>query len=187
MSDEREKRDDEPKQAADEYGGVSGPGAFRIERVLPGPIERVWAYVTEPEKRSKWLASGTIELRIGGRVELKFRFADLSSEKTPADGIDGCEICGRITQCNPPRLLSYTWGNERYASEVTFELKEQGNSVLLVVTHRRLGDVGEMVSVASVWHTHLGILTDHLSGLKLRPFWESKARMQEEYGKHLAP
>jgi uncharacterized protein YndB with AHSA1/START domain len=128
-----------------------------------------------------------MELRIGGRVELKFRFADLSSEKTTADGIEGCEVYGRMTQCNPPRLLSYTWGNERNASEVTFELKEQGNSVLLVVTHRRLGDVGKMVSVASGWHTHLDILTDHLSGFKLRPFWVSKARMQEEYGKRLAP
>src|SRR5262245_18404599 len=29
-------------------------GAISFMRVLPGPIERVWAYLTEPEKRGKW-------------------------------------------------------------------------------------------------------------------------------------
>jgi uncharacterized protein YndB with AHSA1/START domain len=178
MSDEPEKRDDKPKQGADEYGFVSGPDTFRIERVLPGPIERVWAYLTDPEKRRKWFASG--------RIELNFRFAFLSSEKTPPGMDEECEVYGRITQCDPPRLLSYTWGNEQNASEVTFELKQQGKNVFLVVTHRRIGDLGKTVSVASGWHTHLGILTDHLSGLELRPFWATRARMQEEYGKRLA-
>ena len=186
MSDEPEKWDDKPKRGADEYGSVSGPGTFRIERMLPGPIERVWAYLTDPEKRRKWFASGPMELRIDGRIVLNFRFANLSSEKTPPGMDEQCEVYGRITQCDPPRLLSYTWGNEQNASEVTFELKQQGKNILLVVTHRRLGDLGKMLSVASGWHTHLGILTDHLSGLDLRPFWATKARMQQEYGKRLA-
>ena len=28
----------------------------RLERLLPGPIERVWAYLTEPDKRATWFA-----------------------------------------------------------------------------------------------------------------------------------
>jgi hypothetical protein len=44
MSDESEKGDDKLKQAKDEYGAITRPGTFRIERLLPGPIERVWAY-----------------------------------------------------------------------------------------------------------------------------------------------
>jgi uncharacterized protein YndB with AHSA1/START domain len=43
------------KQAEDEYGAITRPGTFRIERLLPGPIERVWAYMTEPEKRRSGL------------------------------------------------------------------------------------------------------------------------------------
>jgi len=85
-----------------------------------------------------------------------------------------------------PDYSAIPGNNERNASEVTFELKKCGKSVLLVVTHRRLGDPEKTVSVASGWHTHLGILTDHLSGFELRPFWAAKARMQEEYGKRLA-
>jgi len=124
-----------------------------------------------------------MELRADGRVELQFRFSELSAEKTPPTKSDECEVPGRVTRCDPPRLLSYTWGDEPDASEVTFELTPQGKTVLLVITHRRLGDRGTMVSVATGWHTHLGILIDLLSGEEPRPFWATKIRMEEEYGK----
>ena len=64
-----------------EYGIVTEAGAVRFERLLPGPIERVWAYLTEPEKRGTWLAAGPMELRVGGRVELNFHHA--SQARTP--------------------------------------------------------------------------------------------------------
>ena len=46
----------------DKYGVVIAPNTIRFERLLPGPIERVWAYLTESEKRAKWLASGAMDL-----------------------------------------------------------------------------------------------------------------------------
>src|SRR5205814_4406784 len=39
----------------------------RLERMLPGPIERVWAYLTDSEKRKTWFASGIFDLRVGGK------------------------------------------------------------------------------------------------------------------------
>ena len=39
-----------------EYGVVAELRALRFERLLPGPIERVWAYLTESEMRAKWLS-----------------------------------------------------------------------------------------------------------------------------------
>ncbi len=68
-----------------DYGIVTEAGAVRFERLLPGPIERVWAYLTDPEKRATWLAAGPMELRVGGPVELNFHHADLSAEKTPPE------------------------------------------------------------------------------------------------------
>ena len=61
-------------------------------------------------------------------------------------------------------------------SEVAIELIPCGENVLLVLTHRRLGDRGTMVSVASGWHTHLGILIDHLDGRVPPPFWSTHVR-----------
>ena len=182
MSDGWQKSRNERRQRGDEYGEVREPETFRIERLLPGPIERVWSYLTEPKKRKKWFGDGQMELRDGGRVALQFRFSKLSAEKTPPGKSDECEVPGHVTRCDPPRVLSYTWGNEPDASEVTFELTAQGKDVLLVVTHRRLKREA-MVGVASGWHTHLGMLTDVLNGNRPRTFWASKMRMEEEYGK----
>jgi uncharacterized protein YndB with AHSA1/START domain len=40
------------------YGELTEPATLKIQRLLPGPIERVWAYLTEEELRRKWLAAG---------------------------------------------------------------------------------------------------------------------------------
>jgi Activator of Hsp90 ATPase homolog 1-like protein len=67
------------KEAA--YGVGVEPGTIRFERLVPGPIERVWAYLIESDKRSKWLAFGEMEHRVGGMFELRFEHAKLSSRQ----------------------------------------------------------------------------------------------------------
>ncbi|MBL7984768.1 MAG: SRPBCC domain-containing protein, partial [Flavobacteriales bacterium] len=52
----------------DTYGTLIAPNTIQFKRLLPGPIERVWAYLTESDKRSKWLASGSMDLRVGGEA-----------------------------------------------------------------------------------------------------------------------
>lgn len=172
--------------AMSEFGVVTEARTLCIRRVLPGPIERVWAYLTESDKRGRWLAFGPMELRVGGQVELTFRNSDLSPDAEPTPEkyrkYEGASISGRVTRCEPPRLLSYTWGEQ---SEVIFELAPQGEKVLLVLTHRRLPDRTTMVMVASGWHTHLGVLVDHLTSQEPNPFWVTYARLEAEYEKRL--
>ena len=48
-----------------DYGMIIEPGTLRIQRLLPGPIERVWAYLTESDKRATWLAAGAMTLENG--------------------------------------------------------------------------------------------------------------------------
>jgi uncharacterized protein YndB with AHSA1/START domain len=165
------------------YGTITEPGTIRFERLLPGPIERVWSYLTESEKRGKWLAFGTTEPRIGGTVELRFFNTQLSPHKEPIperykeDCADGVSFSGKVTAYEPPRLLGYTWGNH---GEVTLELIPQEKNVLLVLTHRGL-EKKIMNSVASGWHTHLDILVDNLIGEIPRPFWSTHAKLELEY------
>ena len=64
-----------------EYGVATEPGTVRLERVLPGPIERVWKYLTDSDLRAKWLASGDMDLQVGGRTELRFRNSELSPRR----------------------------------------------------------------------------------------------------------
>ncbi len=174
-----------------ELGVVTEAGTVRFERLLPGPIERVWSYLTESEKRGTWLATGAMEQRVGGSVTFHFHHADLSpvKEETPArykEIEDGVTTTGQITRCDPPRLLSMTWGGlPGKGSEVTFELEPRGDKVLLTLTHRRLADRTNMLSVAGGWHTHLAILSDNLNGVTPRPFWSSHAKVAAEYERRI--
>ena len=181
---------DRGELAMDEFGVVTAARTVRLRRVLPGPIERVWAYLTESDKRGRWLASGAMELGVGGRVELNFRNAELTPHgETPPERFKSAAcstLRGRITRCDPPRLLSYTWGDDpNDPSEVTFELTPQGENVVLELTHRRLPERTTMVRVASGWHTHLGILVDHLNGREPLPFWSTYLRLEAEYERRL--
>lgn len=167
------------------YGVVTEHGTVRLEHLVPGPIERVWEYLTDSEKLGKWLASGSMDLVPGGPVKLHFHPADLSSEKTTPDCYKDQEnsiLAGTVTGCEPPRLLSYTWGDDDgESSEVTFELTPQGEEVLLVVTHRHLPSHQAIITVASGWDAHLGILEDTLKGVEPRPFWSTQASLEREY------
>ena len=42
----------------DAYGELIEPTTLKIQRLLPGPIERIWAYLTDSELRRKWMAAG---------------------------------------------------------------------------------------------------------------------------------
>lgn len=171
-------------------GTFPEPETIRFERLLPGPIERVWDYLTQSELKAKWLSAGDVEPRVGGKVELRFQHKNLSDTDDPVPEKykhmqDGTYFTGRVTKWEPPRLLSYTWGEESGEdSEVTFELIPKGDKVHLVLTHRLLGDDPViLISVASGWHTHLDILSDRLNGKEPQGFWKVHNRMEEEYKK----
>ena len=174
-----------------DFGTVTAPDTLRIERLLPGPIERVWAYLTESEKRGSWLARGDMELRPGGSMELVFHNDNLTENDVPAPAKYekyGGEIRshGHVLECEPPRLLVFSWDEENGGdSQVRMELTPQGDEVRLVLTHSRLASRDGMISVAGGWHTHLGILADRLAGRVPPGFWATHARIAAEYERRI--
>lgn len=172
------------------------PGVFPARgevvfiRHLPGPIERVWRYLTESELRAQWLAAGTMDLWIGGAVELRFHHhelagvADVVPEKYRAMAEGECLLRGRVTACEPPRFLSYTWNEDE--GEVSFLLEPVGDRVRLTLRHWNLGDNSEaLASVGGGWHTHLAILIARLTGDSPPPFWATHTRLEAEYAARL--
>lgn len=161
-----------------------GTDTVRIERWLPGTVERVWAWLTERDKRAQWLADGAVTPAVGGEVALAFAHDALSHERSPERYRQqaGQPHLGRVTRYEPPHLLSHTWPEQHgVVSEVCFELAAQGDGVLLVVTHRRLPDRATMIDVASGWHAHLGLLCDHLNGRTPRGFWTAHDAAERDY------
>ncbi|HSK38390.1 MAG TPA: SRPBCC family protein [Arenibaculum sp.] len=174
------------------YGTVIAPGTIRFERLLPGPIERVWSYLSESDKRARWLAAGEMEPRAGAAFDLCFDHAGLSPHQVPTperfkqyDG--GIGSSHRVIRCEPPHVLAITWGGGGEGpSEVTFELAAEGDEVRLVLTHRRLADARTMVDVAGGWHTHLAILEDTLAGRTPPSFWTLFGGIEEDYAGRIA-
>ena len=152
----------------------------QLERMLPGPIERVWAFLTESDKRKTWLGGGAFDLRVGGKADIRFDHSNITSEKAP-DGYSEHDCGGIITRIDPPRLLAFTFSAAGPESEVTFELATRGKGVLLTITHRRIKDRNTMVSVAGGWDAHVGILEDRLNRVEPRPFWATHAQLKKEY------
>ena len=60
------------------YGTLSEPATLTLQRLLPGPIERVWAYLTDGELRRQWLAAGAMEEKVGAPVEFVWRNDELT-------------------------------------------------------------------------------------------------------------
>lgn len=172
----------------DQHGQFTGPGEVRLVRTLPGPIERIWEYLTDPEKRARWICGGMLEQKAGGKVEFAMHHKNLAPNEAPPAKYahvqdPGVTFEGRVLKCEPPRLLVYTFGSDD--SEVTFELTPQGKEVLLVLTHRTRGteEQAELCNYASGWHSHLAILIAVLEGTPRPPFWATHAKLEAEYQK----
>jgi uncharacterized protein YndB with AHSA1/START domain len=169
-------------------GKFNGPAEVRFVRILPGPVERVWEYLTDPEKRARWFAGGSMEQRVGGKIQLIFRHKNLSPEESPPECYQqhhdpGSSMENVVTRCEPPRVLAFTFGSDG-ESEVTFELTPQGKNVQLVLTHRATGgDIPYMAEFGPGWHTHFALLIALLEGSPRPPFWAAFVQHKVVYEK----
>jgi uncharacterized protein YndB with AHSA1/START domain len=148
----------------------------KLERLLPGPITRVWDHLTRPELLPTWFGDkSSIEPRVGGAVRL----------------MDG-HIRGTVTQWSPPERLSYTWnvfgpGDQPDAtsaypqSYLTLTLETRGDQVLLRLDHMPVLERFEKQN-AMGWHTFIDILSDTLRNQPPLPRHDYMVRNAARYG-----
>jgi uncharacterized protein YndB with AHSA1/START domain len=173
-------------KANDAYGTFTTPAEVRIVRTLPGPIERIWEYLTDDEKRARWFAGGSMEPKKGGKLELFFLHKNIAPGETAPEQFKevqetGFKMPGTVLRWEPPRVLSYTFDED---SVVTFELTPQDKDVVLVLTHCAGPlDLPSLSGYASGWHSHLALLLALLENTPRPPFWATHARLKAEYQK----
>ena len=152
------------------------PGV-RFERRLPGPIEKVWAHLTQPGELPGWYGAGSvIEPRVGGRVELN----------------DG-HIRGVVTQWRAPSKLAHTWNvfgpgdtvSPYPESYLTIELAADGDAVALTLVHLPVLERFESQN-AMGWATFLDILGATAKGEAVRPRRDYMEKNAALYGVDLA-
>ncbi len=143
-----------------DLGQVLRVPAVRFERRLPGSVQQVWAYLTEPGKLAGWYGEdGAIEPREGGAVRLS-----------------GGHIRGVVTQWKPHRKLAYTWNvfgadedeSPYPESYLTLELEPGDGEVRLTLTHLPILERFEGQN-AMGWHTYLDMLAAVMAGRPPEP------------------
>lgn len=165
------------------YAVATAPRTVRVQRLLPGPAERIWAYLTDSALRRQWLAAGDMDLQVDAPFELVWRNDELTDP--PGRRPDGFEpehrMESRITEADPPHRLAFTWGG----GEVAFELEPKGDQVLLTVVHSGISDRATMVKIGAGWHLHLDVLVARLDGTASEPFWDRWNRLRGEYERRI--
>ena len=113
---------------------MSETHAITVEKVLSFPPERVWRTLTKSDLIAKWLMPNDFEPVVGHRFTFK------TKPMGDWDGIVHCEVL----QCDPPRLLRYSWKGgadsnpdygSRLNSQVTWTLARVEGGTHLKMVH----------------------------------------------------
>ncbi|MDB5736230.1 MAG: putative activator of Hsp90 ATPase ue 1-like [Alphaproteobacteria bacterium] len=129
-------------------GEIVAESAVRFVRVLPGPIDKAWAFLTETSRLAEWYGEGRIEPREGGAVSLM-----------------GGHVRGVVTGWRPQEFLAYTWNvfapgeavSRFPVSYLEFTLAAEGKAVRLTLTHRPIPQPMQN-QTAMGWHTMLDLV-----------------------------
>jgi uncharacterized protein YndB with AHSA1/START domain len=105
-------------------------------------VERVWRAVTAPAELARWFV------------------AEAPWTPEAGEAFEAGGESGRITALEPPRLIAWTWGVERYS----FELRPDGEGCVLVFVHVFNPELGPGWQHAAGWETYLSRLDAHLAG-----------------------
>jgi uncharacterized protein YndB with AHSA1/START domain len=165
----------------DSYGTLVGPDTLQIRRLLPGPIERVWDYITDGDLRRQWLAGGTMRAEAGEQFELVWRNDELTEPagERPEGMPEEHRKQSEVVLADPPHKLVITWAG---TGDVTFELKVEGSQVLLTLTHERFPTRSSILGHAAGWHVHLDLLEARAAGRQPEPyFWDRWRALREDY------
>lgn len=168
-----------------EYGERIDRTTVRFERLLPGPVERVWDFLVDPEKRKTWFCSGDFDLKPGGVAQFHFDHRRITDEKPPKKyEKHGGEMKfeGTIIEAEPPHRLVFDWPEEDGVNtRVSIELEAAGEKVKLTLTHSRLAKRETMIGVSGGWHLHLDMLETVLQGGRGGAFWSRVEGLEAEY------
>ena len=163
----------ESEVLAAQFTRKPGRVGVRFELVLEACAAEVWSFLTQSDRLPQWLAAGRIELEPGGAARLDF-------------GDSGIVIDSRVTRCQAPRALAYSWsGSGEPDRPVRWTLEPQGGATRLAL-ELDLPAEEDAARSAAGWAAHLEMLAAALAGAPMKfPFPTFKAA-REAYAAQLA-
>lgn len=144
----------QPKAPATDGTVEQGDGAYtlRYERSFDRPPERVWMALTRPEELVKWLAEADIDLKEGGRFNLRW----LNN-----DDEESGKMRGTITCLEAFNLLEV---DTDIHGRLRWELRRDGSGCRLDFSATLPAPNDPLTELLAGWHIHLDHLADALHG-----------------------
>jgi uncharacterized protein YndB with AHSA1/START domain len=146
---------------------------LRLERMLDAPIDVVWPFLVDSDKRARWFMGGVVDPRPGGTITFCIDHDAISPE--PGESPDwykkvaGTCFDQTILAIDPPHMLRFDWDE---ASQVTFTLEPVGARTRFVILHEHVKDGKAMADFAGGWHTHSFVLAQVVAGRVPANFWK---------------
>ena len=121
---------------------------LHFERLLPHPVEAVWTAVTDPAEMRSWFPTRVEidEWRVGASMTHHF------------DNHDMDPLPGEVKEWDPPRRVSFTWGEDT----ITFELSASDDGGTRFVLTEELA-ANHAARNAAGWEECLDRLLDQAS------------------------
>lgn len=140
-----------------------------VPRTIRGPIQDVWASVTEPERTARWFGTWRGEPGEGQTIELQMGFEE---------GAPWSEA--HIEACEPPRRLAITMADDHgdWHLELLLSEVDAGTEIRLV---QHLTEVGGVGDVGPGWEYYLDLLVASHDGLPPPAFDDYYPAQAEHY------
>ncbi|HWO74952.1 MAG TPA: SRPBCC family protein [Bacillus sp. (in: firmicutes)] len=146
----------------------------RFERRFNHSIEKVWSWLTQPDKLAEWLAEAEVDHKEGGTFTLTFT-------KT-----EGNVLSGRVHKAEPPYVFEFVWDTDGpEPSLVHWELQTSGEDCLLVFT-QNFHDPTHLPTMLAGWHVHLDMLASSLDGNEIDFPWNRWEELHIYYAEKIA-
>jgi uncharacterized protein YndB with AHSA1/START domain len=137
-----------------EYHADGNRWTLVFVRLLRHGPERVWEALTDPVQVAQW-APYTTDRDLGSVGDATL---------TMVDGDVGQELGASVTRAERPRVLEYTWGEDR----LRWELAPEGSGTRLTLRHTVAGKEW-LAKAAAGWHLCLDVAERLLDGEPIGP------------------
>jgi len=96
---------------------------------IPQPREQVWRAITDSATLAEWMFPNDFEPRVGHHFTFRV-------PGNPKANFDGLVVRCQVLECEPPRLLAFSWSAGRLeGTRVSFRLVPDGEGTRLFFEH----------------------------------------------------
>jgi len=173
-----------------DYGKQIGPAKLAFDRRFDAPIEKVWQFLVDPEKRKLWFCGGSTGEKAGAQIVFEFDHRRLS-ESDPPEKYATEEVVthyGMILEYDPPTRLAFTWFESAEAGSSTVQIDLTSNpdgSTQLALVHTGVEGREIMLGVLAGWHGHFDLMAETLIGERMTDFWVRDQELEAHYAERI--